>query len=359
MGMNTRNVLFGSWHRGPQRIVSVVLKKLGPDLHLDSVRRAICFKIYGAKRACTGTASRQALWHHIGGSDGERGLDESHARDATTDLGVCLSERLFTRIRNRFRERSAPPESGLFLRTDQMALLYAFKVNPEPLLLQAFPYDRSVWPYFPQYFGACGQWVVVENRGEPLDAFARSASLKDRLVVALELLKLARDFTAGLDGFSFYLGDYSWDNFVVNAAKRVALVDLSNLLVVDHRYGSPRAPGVPETKPHVALFDPCPASNRTECYFSWDTIGLCEAPSADFNFYAVCRKVLSPSYANEHSVGGLLSDLADHPTAQGKEVDALMDRCAKPLAGDDRGVLVVRLQALLSQIYEEMLAAGS
>lgn len=55
------------------------------------------------------------------------------------------------------------------------------------------------------------------------------------------------------------------------------------------------APG--KDKPHASEFDYCSAD--TNC-LSIDIEGLCGYTKADFNYYAVCRSILS-SYAQDES----------------------------------------------------------
>lgn len=55
---------------------------------------------------------------------------------------------------------------------DKFTLLYTLAVNPEPIVLQAFPAGEG-WP-FPAYIGACGRMIAVENSGKTLRNYFRS-----------------------------------------------------------------------------------------------------------------------------------------------------------------------------------------
>ena len=86
-------------------------------------------------------------------------------------------------------------------------------INPEPLVLTAFPSEDG-WPV-PKFYGSCGRLVFMENVGNPLSSVVDEPFPK-RARMALQVLKIAKQFTRNDPNLALYLTDWSMDNFAVD-----------------------------------------------------------------------------------------------------------------------------------------------
>ena len=78
-------------------------------------------------------------------------------------------------------------------------------VNPEPLILMAFPAEDG-WP-FPKYFGGCGRLAVVEWAGGMLSQHWEKP-FADRARLALQLLNIAEKVGVSRDILELYGSDF-------------------------------------------------------------------------------------------------------------------------------------------------------
>ncbi|XP_067930226.1 divergent protein kinase domain 2A-like isoform X2 [Watersipora subatra] len=245
------------------------------------------------------------------------------------DAMYCPSSRLVQRMIFRYQEFGKEVADGGLSKEEKMMMLYTLSVNPEPIIQQLFPYDEG-WPFI-KYIGACGRMIAEQNGGLPLRNYF-AADWKVRVKLSLQLLHIADLLTDNTIGFKIYFSDISLDNYVVDENLKVSIADAENVLVVDEmELERAAAPGF--DKPHVSEFDTCePGAN---C-LSVDMDGLCSATTADFNFYAVCRSLLSSYAQDEEGMnGGLLHSLpSSYPLSQ--SISSLADECAKPSKGRSR-----------------------
>ena len=87
-------------------------------------------------------------------------------------------------------------------------------------------------------------------------------------------------------------------------------------------------------QPYFSEFDICPPSHRGLCV-SHSQDKLCSQYNADYNYYAVCRGLLS-HYASESGLeGGLLHSIPDD-LPQKKDIEGLLEQCVKPSSPDGR-----------------------
>ena len=91
-------------------------------------------------------------------------------------------------------------------------------------------------------------------------------------------------------------------------------------------------------RPYFAPFDDC---GGREC-ITVDSDELCRSSNSDFNFYAICRSLLS-SYA---PAGGLLHDTPPEVNEQ-YNLENLLRECAKPKNPDER----LRVKDELKEIF--------
>ena len=94
-----------------------------------------------------------------------------------------------------------------------------------------FPSEDD-WP-FPVYLGGCGRFIVEEYVGPNLSSWLPSASWKERIGAALQLLKIAEKFTKGVSGLRMYITDLSLDNVAVTSTGDLKIVDGEHVIVVD------------------------------------------------------------------------------------------------------------------------------
>lgn len=124
-------------------------------------------------------------------------------------LGCMSTQNLLNYIikRSTFHQSSR----GAFISLEN--ILSILLINPEPLVLMAFPAEEN-WPV-PKFYGCCGRLVVVEDIGQPLST-AVDDSFSKRAQMALQVLEMAKQFTRGDSNLALYLTDWSMDNFVVD-----------------------------------------------------------------------------------------------------------------------------------------------
>ena len=86
-------------------------------------------------------------------------------------------------------------------------------INPEPLVLTTFSAEEG-WPV-PKFYGSCGRLAVMEDVGKPLSSVVDEPFPK-RARMALQVLKIAKQFTRNDPNLALYLTDWSMDNFAVD-----------------------------------------------------------------------------------------------------------------------------------------------
>lgn len=106
---------------------------------------------------------------------------------------------------------------------------YNMKYQVMHLCLQAFSAEGT-WPV-PLYYGACGDLIVEEYRGNSLQQ-SFSLPWKARVFLSVQILRAADMFTFSHPELAFYFTDLSTDNLVVDSSGILTLVDLDNVIVV-------------------------------------------------------------------------------------------------------------------------------
>ena len=164
-------------------------------------------------------------------------------------------------------------------------------VNPEPLIVTAFPYEEG-WP-FPKYFGACGRWSIFEYVGQSLTNYLNNSKkttinyvTKARL--ALQVLQLA--FQMMHNDPILYLTDWSLDNFAVSKVLEVKLIDLENIVLVNRSMIKIiQAPGWNIDHHSVAF-----GCEKEQNCFSYSLEDLCSHSISDHNIFGACQGILLP-----------------------------------------------------------------
>ncbi|XP_074658259.1 divergent protein kinase domain 2A-like [Tubulanus polymorphus] len=323
---NIKNVHYARMTRERQA-VDVVLKKLGHNTELKAADEKIC-KMAQMNSCNPGRVLFGRIFR-----DSDPILTPENTK-GLSDLVSCPSERLMKRIVDSFPEK----QGDVLLRSERLIIYTTLLVNPEPILLQVFPQEEG-WP-FPRYIGACGRWTVTENAGESLNKYY-NAPWQKRVDLAYQIFRIADLFTNNNQGWGLYFTDVNYDNYAVAVDGTVSIIDAENIIVVDLRDIKREKPqGWDE--PLISNFDQC--SKYGDC-LSFDTSALCSHVRTDFNYYAVCRDLLS-SYASDGiHPKGFLHDLPDE-IEQKYKLTNMLDECAKPTVDSVNGRLNIKDEIL-------------
>lgn len=252
-------------------------------------------------------------------------------------MTTCPTKRLIERIADKYLEKYDPVKLEPI---EQVQLLATLLVNPDPIVFQTFSqYDR--FP-FRLYIGACGSHMVTRVQGEPLRTFY-GASWFIRLRIALHLLRTAMMFTENETRFALYWKDISFDSFTYCSISDVLYVTSGKDIIVVDKLEIEESRPVGWDKPIYSQFQNCSDDCSRHCSVTVPN-GLCSAKTADHNYYAVCRHLLS-SYACQAN-GRRRSFLHDIPYDVEEEfypVRELLNECAQPSVPGSREILVYQL----------------
>ncbi|XP_064455311.1 divergent protein kinase domain 2A-like [Ornithodoros turicata] len=334
--LNVKNVFYGRLNGR-----KVVVKKLAHDSELLGTDTKLC-KRSGLSdvNVCNVAAAVETT------------LGESKDRVSTLirfmnqfrtnqDATTCPHPRFVEKVLDTVT-RNAATLAARDNRLDPVAVVaYTSAVNPEPLILQAFPRHEG-WP-FPTYLGSCGRLVVETDAGTPLSSY-EGADWLTRVALAEQLLGIAQQLTDNPTGFALYLTDVSMDNFAVSETGTVTVVDVENVIVVDRfQLVQERKPGWNKRAQH--LVDAC-----HDC-LSFDSAELCSHYTADHNYYAVCSGLLAPR-AYYSLRGGLLHSV---PTdVNGRfGLSRILAACDLPRGNYSRFDAAPALRAALQRVLEE------
>lgn len=208
--------------------------------------------------------------------------------------------------------------------------------------------------------------------GPNLAKWLPSASLKERIRTALSMLKIAIQFTEGVNGFRLYATDLSLFNVAVGVNGSLKIIDGENIVVVDLekiREGMPII--VSNSSPCSYLFryssfylfadrpenyDVPYASDDAACQelpsdpdcMSYSENDLCNRLYNDHNYYAVCRELFSPS-----DKFGLMRDLQNLVPDQFARISQLQDECHATSTPGMRE----RAAKKLVEVYSEILTS--
>ena len=153
---NAKNVYFGLYKgRG-----AVVLKKLAHTDELETFDRKLCEITPSISPRCDNAARNirllASLWapnHHHNHDSIDYSLLKANVPPEIETFSCVRSQELIDYL---YQKKHWKAEHFLTL---------SF-VNPEPLIVTAFPYEEG-WP-FPKYYGACGRWSIFEYVGQSL-----------------------------------------------------------------------------------------------------------------------------------------------------------------------------------------------
>ena len=130
---------------------------------------------------------------------------------------------------------------SLFYQHDQCILLYTRPSNWNPYSFTQFFEQRvpELQKYFPAYMGECGRMIVVAEGGNPLSDY-RNASWDIRVDLSRQILQMIYDFQHASPDWMVIFDDFRYDNFAVTDDRRIQLIDLGDISVIDKREMLPR-----------------------------------------------------------------------------------------------------------------------
>ncbi|XP_077556173.1 divergent protein kinase domain 2A [Haemaphysalis longicornis] len=327
---NVKNVFMGELNG-----TRVVLKKLAHDKEFAKIDRQWC-----RNRRCS---VAQAVQKAVDRAETVEGalMGLMAVVKKQQDMTACPSSRLVRRVLSMmtFTTNMIAKRRGALRPADVFA--YTVTVNPEPLILQAFP-RMDDWP-FPSFLGSCGRTVVESFEGERLSTFERARWIV-RANISLQLLNMADLMTDNPTQFALYMTDVSMDNFVVSRDGHVTLVDVENIIVVDRiQVVKERREGWRNRLEH----------REEMCHdcLSFSMEDLCSHETSDHNYYAVCSGLLAPrAFYSSH--GGLLHGIP-RAADQKHNLTALLAACDQPSATQNRFSAANQLRFALEKVVLE------
>ncbi|XP_071798726.1 divergent protein kinase domain 2A-like [Asterias amurensis] len=330
--VNVKNVFYG-WH---QKLNSdVILKRLGHNKELDSFDRDIC-KNAGAGVKCDVAKS-------IFKTKFSRVLETEMLTiadaEGLSDVVRCPSERLLERITAKFMEYipAKTPKKDW-----KMMLMTTLAINPEPIMYMIFPKSEG-WP-FPQYYGACGRFIVQDYVGKPLKSYFQKDWMT-RLDLAFQVMRIAEKLTNNDQGYGLYMTDVSPENFAVNEKGEVFIIDAENIIVVDKQ--KIKTDGKPLwDQQHQSFHDEC--KSHPGC-LSFSSELLCKRHSSDHNYYAICHGLLANTPGKPDESTGLLHDPPEH-LLEREELIRLIAECEMPSQQNGRYDAMQQLLQLLAKL---------
>lgn len=330
--VNLKNVHFADHKYHGHR---VVLKKLAHNDEIKKVDDRLCKDAF-REPGCD--LARRMVVSKTGQSIHRNGLLPELLKD-TTFMFFCVTHKLIDRVMDRYKVIGK--KEGQLTMDDKLQIYYTAEVNPEPLMLQTFPASEG-WP-FPEYYGACGRYIVEEYCGKTLAEFY-DAPFEKRADLAYQMLRMAERLTSDPD-WSLYWTDLAAVNFAVDPAGKLTYIDAENIIVVD-KQATKIANKEHWNDMAESQFTEC-EDGATDC-LSFDVSQMCQHYELDHNYYAVCRNMLS-RYADDRINGGiphLLHDMPPHANDDW-DLDNLLNECTRPHQSQGRIKAVHKLfQAL-------------
>ncbi len=151
-------------------------------------------------------------------------------REASSlSIALCASDRFLGQLKELYGLSRWTQETSPEVATLMTSLL----LNPEGLLLKFFEQKvPELQKYFPAYLGECGRTIVVAEAGTPLSDYC-NASWDIRADLARLIFQTIHDFQHASPDWMVILADFSFDNFAVTPDRRVQLLDLEDISIVD------------------------------------------------------------------------------------------------------------------------------
>ncbi|ESO83900.1 hypothetical protein LOTGIDRAFT_132744 [Lottia gigantea] len=319
--VNVKNVHFGKHIYSEE---DVVLKKLALNNELVKVDNALC-KDANRPEGCD--IARVIYKTNTAHALKDKPILPKHLNSLEIGMFTCGSYRLLDKLWSKYQEKQP---NNVILYRDKVQLMYISMVNTESLLMQTFPASDG-WP-FPKYYGACGRFVVLENAGKPLTEYY-NAPFSTRVDLAYQLMKMAILMSENKEDFILYWTDIQYENFAVDVAGKVKIIDAENIIVVDKMAIEAKQP-LGWSEPYESKFDDCEGRN---C-LTFSTDNLCRHMSSDHNYYALCRNLLSKYGTEPGMSGGLLHDMPKYAEDDWDLLN-LLNECAYPSKPNGRFIV--------------------
>ncbi|KAI8496315.1 hypothetical protein Bbelb_261560 [Branchiostoma belcheri] len=205
--------------------------------------------------------------------------------DRQIALETCITAKLIEELKKVYDQNL----DGQLSKTERAYMITSLLMNPEAAVLNYLT-TRSErnWP-FPQYLGACGRVIFVENGGKLLDA-SLGSPWKVKANLALQLLDMIDAFRNGDPDWIVMFLDFRFENFAVDRNGRLNLIDFDEVVLVDRNESS----GVDEKK------EPFNFEDFKEFLSVIEKGGLCLHVSrySDVMYALACVRLLS--YLPEH-----------------------------------------------------------
>lgn len=327
--VNVNNDYYGTDSGGQSLLVS----KLGSNSKIATMEREVCT----LAREPEGCDVSRAAGRAFPPSGTKWMLKQITGMSVMT---TCPSDRLLEMILGKYHEKH---DAISLSAAERVQLLTTLMINQEPIIFQTFP-KLEGWP-FPRYVGACGRFVMTESLGMPLDNFY-GMPFKIRATFALKLLGIARQFTENESQYALYWTELSYSSFLVDKTGDVLVSDGRHISVVDRwQIKRDKNPGWDE--PCYSVFDSC-TDNEQSCLLTVPNC-LCSAHTADHNYYAVCRNILS-SFASHNGISISLLHNIPSDVEELYHIRELADKCARPEKPGQRLEVVEELVKALRDI---------
>ncbi|CAL8071351.1 unnamed protein product [Calicophoron daubneyi] len=252
----------------------------------------------------------------------------------------CATDRMFSHLQSRFRDRTSFGAPTRWLRFDELMFLFHLAIDPQAIIAQGFSRAEG-WP-FPTYHGACGRWIAQDYHGVPIDRFCGSP-IWLRLRILASILELPSrlerpTFTQSADGtldptagYAIYLNNFDLPTMLAvdPASYNVTLVNFKHAIIVDtnmlKKYGAADAHTSDYNVPtaatdlviqrmsiHKCLGDPQSSGDAggttPPCIKHTHADELCSHTRSDHNYWAICVTLLFGASASESPCKGLLYD---------------------------------------------------
>jgi len=353
---NGRNVYQAVWKPISQ---AVVLKKLATDNELAQIDSELCKYFHNGQGEddgpCDPGKSVESLENRVFKEKSDLlGLSNGQLSSVTIDVRALKTVKFFDDVDllqcvdNQVMMDWLVHYSLHHSSTPHLHnLITILLTNQEPIIPMVFPQSRGSfsWP-FPEYYGGCGRLAVFQYIGQPLDSYYNYPWLL-RAHFALQLLKIAQNFSSNKEKIALYPTDWSANNFAVDwSSKQIYLVDMENIIIVNQtRIKERRSPG----------WDTKHAADRFGCdnCFSFHVQDLCTHMFTDHNFHGVCGGLLSRTPYSPGIPGGFLHSAPSDVIARHPELLGLIEDCATSAKSGGRQQLAKLIMEILqSELYD-------
>jgi len=343
---NEKNVYHATW---AAKNTTIILKKLATTREIADFNDQVCGYSKTAGAGCSlqdGIArlgkilSNDNINHAADKKFSLNNLSAAKLRTTTafssTEMLKCADQNLIETITSSALQDASSPTI--------QNIVSILLVNQEPLVSVLFPRHQG-WP-FPAYLGACGRLAAFQYIGNSLNVFYKTSWLL-RAYLSLQLLEMARKFSKNKSGLAIYPTDWEPSNFAVDLDRKVFLVDLEHVVIVNQtRVNQRRGPG----------WNVYHTADRFGCKncFSFSAEDLCTHSQTDHNFHGVCGGLLSSNPYASGFKGGLLHSTPTNILARHPLLPGLIEDCKQSAKTGGREAAADLLMEILRSELEDI-----